>query len=78
MMIRKFKLFVSPVFVGVFKPNAQEVSIPGQIIDAGTGRGLAYVDVLLHASDGSNGVLSTLTDNEGQFTFSRLKPVVIS
>jgi len=72
-MIRKFKLFVLLSLLVSLNLNAQEVTIPGQIIDAGTGRGLAYVDVLLHASDGSNGVLSTLTDNEGQFTFSRLK-----
>ncbi|MFO7617007.1 MAG: carboxypeptidase regulatory-like domain-containing protein, partial [Bacteroidales bacterium] len=74
MMTSRFKLFVFlPLFV-FSTLVGQEVSLPGQVNDAGTGRGLAYVDVLIRSRELPNGALSALTDNNGYFVFTRLKP----
>jgi hemoglobin/transferrin/lactoferrin receptor protein len=74
MMIKRFKLFVFLPLLVCSTLMGQDVSLSGQVNDAGTGRGLAYVDVLLRSRELPNGALSALTDNNGHFVFTRIKP----
>ncbi len=72
--MRKFKLLAFILWTVTVTGMGQHASLSGQVTDAATGKGLAYVDVILTMQDQVTDSYSSLTDDTGRFVFGNLNP----
>lgn len=73
--MNKFKLGMFLLFAFAIPSLAQQTVFTGQVTDVETGKGLAYVHVMVHGQGTKvTEVINALTDTDGSYRFTRLTP----